>query len=140
MKAKDDSELRHQTLLCEYQAAQDSAHHHDSLLWTTVSVVGGAMLVLLGFVLDDPKEMEGQPVFVAVGLLGIVLVVTLVVLVVQFNGLMNLKYTRCKELEEELGMKHHLEVRHLRGSQKALLSVIGLFLMVIWIWVLALAG
>jgi hypothetical protein len=51
-----------QALFLEYDKAQDSAQHHDTLLWTSVSFIFGGMLVLLGFVLNSldtpgPKDV-----------------------------------------------------------------------------------
>ena len=37
--------IDNQSLLVEYQAAQDSAQHHDSLVWTTTGIIWGAGLV-----------------------------------------------------------------------------------------------
>lgn len=46
----------HQALMLEYEKAQDSAEHHDSLGWTSVSFVFGGMLVLLGFALGSMEK------------------------------------------------------------------------------------
>jgi hypothetical protein len=46
-----------QALLVEYDKAQDSAQHHDSLVWTSVSFIFGGMLVLLRFVLNSLDKL-----------------------------------------------------------------------------------
>ena len=39
-----------EVLLVEYQAAQESAQHHDNLVWTVTALIWGGMLVLLEMV------------------------------------------------------------------------------------------
>src|SRR5438093_874597 len=43
---------RRQVLLVEYQKAQDSAEHHDSLVWNITSLNWVGSAVLMGFVLN----------------------------------------------------------------------------------------
>ncbi len=56
----DEGQLtrRHQILLVEYQTAQDSAEHHDALLWNVTAIIWGANLVLIGFVLQSIGRTE----------------------------------------------------------------------------------
>jgi len=42
---KKDKEV----LLVEYQAAQESAQHHDNLIWTVTALIWGGMFVLFWF-------------------------------------------------------------------------------------------
>ena len=39
--------------IAEYKAAQDSAQHHDNLLWYVSSIVWGGNLILLGSCLEN---------------------------------------------------------------------------------------
>jgi hypothetical protein len=57
----------HQAFLLEYEKAQDSAEHHDSLGWTSVSFVFDGMLVLLGFALGSMEKQEAREVLRFVG-------------------------------------------------------------------------
>jgi hypothetical protein len=88
-----------QALLVEYEKAQDSAEHHDSLGWTSISFVFGGMLVLLGFALGSMEKQESQGVLRFVGWLGIGLTIAAVVVALQFNRITRFKYDRCREIE-----------------------------------------
>jgi hypothetical protein len=101
-----------QALLVEYEKAQDSAQHHDSLLWTSVSFIFGGMLVLLGFVLDSLDKKEAKSILWIVSVLGILLTVVAVLIAFQFNRVKQFKYDRCREIEEQIGGKQHQNVPH----------------------------
>lgn len=62
-------------LLVEYQAAQDSAHHHDNMLWSTTSIMWGASLLVIGFVLQHLEDATLRPLITALSVLGLVLAI-----------------------------------------------------------------
>jgi hypothetical protein len=88
-----------EALLVEYEKAQDSPQHHDSLLWTSVSFIFGGMLLLLGFVLDSLDKLKAQEVIWYVSFLGIMLNVAALLVAFQFNRITWFKYDRCREIE-----------------------------------------
>ena len=44
--------------IAEYKATQDSAQHHDNLLWYVSSIVWGGNLILLGSCLKNISNIE----------------------------------------------------------------------------------
>lgn len=96
-----------QILLVEYGKAQDSAEHHDTLLWAAISLIVTGMGALVGFSLRA-SPAAGRPadkLFFAI--CGLVLSVLLCFFVWTFAALRNQKYKRCKEIEFRLGMEQH---------------------------------
>ncbi len=94
----------------EYQQAQDSAQHHDNLVWTTTSIIWAGNLVLLGLILglivkDNNVDTTSQvfsslrPLFIILGALGILLSLFVWSMQLQFGKIRNFKYKRCKEIE-----------------------------------------
>ena len=85
-----------ETLLVEYQKAQDSAEHHDNLLWISVGAFTAATSAIY-------THIEG-----------IVFVVWIVALSIELIAIWNFRYYkdrayfRYKEIERNFGMKHHL--------------------------------
>ena len=130
----------HQTLLAEYKAAQDSAQHHDGLVWSVASVLLGGSLVLLGLIL---RSMEGDPVrpfIVALAILGIALTLCVWIFRHQLNDIKRQKYERCKEIELLLGMKQHQNLRYRPGSATIVFSIIMIALILIWLTVICMAA
>jgi hypothetical protein len=125
-----------QALLVEYEKTQDSAQHHDSLGWTSVSFVFGGMLVLLGFALDSMENQKSQEVLLFVGWLGIALTIAAVVVALQFNSITRFKYNRCREIESQIGAQQHQKVPHIPGSQRIILVIIALGFIAVWLKVM----
>lgn len=122
----------HETLLVEYQKAQDSAQHHDSLLWTSASIIFGAMLVLLGFVVDNIGKQDVKQIMYFVSSLGILLTICTTIFAFQFNAIKRFKYKRCKEIEKLLGAQQHQDVPHSKFSQRLALVIIALLFLFVW--------
>lgn len=102
--------MRRQILLVEYQKAQDSAEHHDELIWTVMSLNWIGSAVLLGFALDAISAQPTEPHKVAlilVSIVGITLSVFVWRWTRQLRAVKNAKYERCKEIEQLLSMKQH---------------------------------
>jgi len=85
--------------LTEYQKAQDSAEHHDSLLWTMISIVWAGNLVLIGLVMSTIGVHQDKLLATLLAFLGFVLLVAACVLAFLFASVKNQKYERCKTLE-----------------------------------------
>lgn len=110
MSGEKPSELspeQQQNLRIEYQKAQDSAEHHDSLVWTATGLVVGGMPVLFAFALGHMSTAWGRSV---VPIFGILLCLALPLFVENFRAYRLLAYQRCKEIEDLLGMKLHKQV------------------------------
>ena len=100
----------------EYQTAQNSAQHHDQLVWTTTGILWGASLIILGFVLTGIDSTSVPRILLtAVSVLGITLVLVLWRFVHIWRGVKLRKYAVCRDLEELQGspfMKKHHSTEH----------------------------
>lgn len=127
----EDRDLR----LAEYQAAQNSAQHHDGLVWTVTSIIWGATFVLLGLVLDRlwaPEPTDDRIGTAIIAILGVLLLVFTWIVAAGLRSIKRRKYERCKELEKLLGFRQHADVRHGSGSQWAFYSVIMALFIFVW--------
>ncbi len=123
--------------LVEYQAAQDSAQHHDNLLWTSSSIMWAGSLVLLGFVFNQIEKSSLSFVITVSSALGILLSLTAGFIAFQNNLVKNHKYDRCKEIEKMYGLKQHSGLPYpLKGVQRLLHLLITVAFLVAWVWVL----
>jgi uncharacterized membrane protein len=130
----DKAPNRRKVLLTEYQAAQSSAQHHDQLLWIVTSIVWGGSLALMGIILNRPMPgLLGVISSFFLCVLGSILIVFVWSAQRQFRHLKNQKYERCKEIERELGMLHHLATK--AGSQTEWYNVIMTLFLVAWLLV-----
>jgi len=123
-------------LLVEYQAAQASAEHHDRLLWSVTSIVWGASLIVLGFVLGNLEKAALRLLISFLSILGVVLSVFVWLSAWLFRSLKIQKYRRCKEIENIFNFQQHQSVRY-PGKVIWILYCFVMFLfVVVWIVVL----
>jgi len=122
----------------EYQAAQDSAHHHDSLVWQTTSIIWAGNLVMLGLIIKDNNvdTTSLHDLFIILGALGILLSLFVWSMQLQFRKIRNFKYKRCKEIEPVYHMKQHTDLPYCKGSQTCAYAVINMVFIAAWSWVL----
>ncbi|MHB9003917.1 MAG: hypothetical protein ACYC6C_07610 [Coriobacteriia bacterium] len=113
-------------LLVEYQAAQESAQHHDHLVASWTSIVWSAVVVLLG--LAVPVVAGGRlPVLMTlVAVLAILLLLWVLVFALMFGSVKRQKYERCKQIESELGLHQHTDLNYPRCVQSVLYVVMTL--------------
>jgi hypothetical protein len=105
-------------LLVEYQAAQSSAQHHDSMLWTATYIFWGAILVLLGFGVTAVEKATQRWVVQSICVLGVVLTWAVESFARDFRSIKNQKYARCKAIEERLQfMRQHRDTKTATGRQ-----------------------
>ncbi len=123
-------------LAIEYQKAQDSAEHHDNLLWTVTSIIWAGNLVLLGFVLYSIKNNDLQIILTSLSALGILLIVSMFLFAILFRSIRRQKYKRCKELEQILGFKQHKDLKYTNCAQTLLYFFITIIFLIIWITVM----
>jgi len=126
-------------LRVEYQAAQDSAQHHDNLVWSVTSVMWGASLILMGFILAALKDTSVRHLVTVLSLLGIALTICVWVFALQFNSVKRHKYARCKEIEQILHMSQHTTVPWPSGSQRVVYTVLTGFFLMAWVVILCTA-
>jgi len=132
---KDISTPTDDALLVEYQAAQNSAQHHDNLIWSINGVVWAASLVLLGLLLKLSPNRTMVPVMLLISLLGVFLVIQVWTYTYQLKDLKKQKYERCKEIERKLNLRQHSSVSWKSGRQWLLYNVIMIFFILIWLFV-----
>ena len=137
---KGDEKPDRDTLLVEYQKAQDSAEHHDSLVWSVSSIVFGGMLVLIGFSLDHLADKSSELPVLCIGLLGILLTVSLWFFQSDLRSIKRKKYRRCIEIEKRLGMEQHSKLDHPEGRQTIIYKCILIAFALFWIFVLLKPG
>lgn len=130
---KDISHPIDNELLVEYQAAQDSAQHHDTLIWLINSVIWSASLILLGLLLKSSPDRSMILIVSIVSLLGIFLVIKVWIYTFQLAELKRKKYERCKEIEKRLGFTQHTSVVWKSGMQRVLYSIVMILFIVIWL-------
>ena len=136
--AEDGSDQRAErraVLLCEYQAAQASAHHHDALIWTITTIVWGANFVVLGTLLRASTAQSGPLGLCLLAVVGLLLTIFVFVAQDNFQRLKEQKYARCKAIEQELGMSQHLTVDHERGRQTKAYRIVMAFFLLAWLLV-----
>ncbi len=124
--------VNNENKLLEYEMAQNSAEHHDNLVWSVSTLTWGVSSVLLGFVLNNITDNELGVVILLFCLIGVFLILCSWLFARQFRSIRNQKYVRCKELEAELGLVQHTNIKHKNGSQSALYSIIMLLFITTW--------
>jgi hypothetical protein len=132
----EDSSNR-EALLVEYQASQDSAQHHDQLVWSITSILWASSLVLLGLVLTAMRQPGLQCPLTIVGSLAIVLNLYLWLCAWQMRNVKVQKYRRCVAIEKQLGLVQHTELHYPRGIQTAGYAVVMILFLVVWAVVIA---
>ena len=125
-------EIGKEVLLVEYQAAQESAQHHDNLVWTVTALIWGGMLVLFGFVLGNLDNSSLRLILILLSIIGVALTIAVLVFTLQYNSVTRQKYQRCKTIELLLGMRQHNELKYTRGLQKIIYSIITILFVIAW--------
>jgi hypothetical protein len=125
-----------ENLRVEYQAAQDSAQHHDALTWTITSVIWGASLVLMGFILNAIENVRLRPVLIAFAGLGIVLAACVWAFASTMADVKRQKYERCQYIEAKLGMAQHRDLRYPPAFGRKLYAGIMIAFLAAWITVI----
>jgi len=125
---KKDKEV----LLVEYQAAQESAQHHDNLIWTVTALIWGGMLVLFGFILGNLDNTSLRLILILLSIIGIALTIAVLVFTLQYNSVTRQKYQRCKTIELLLGMRQHNELKYTPGLQKIIYNIISILFVIAW--------
>jgi hypothetical protein len=128
-----EPEPERDALLVEYQAAQDSAQHHDSITWTVISIVWGASLVLMGFILGNLQDRHLRPLLTVLSMLGIFLTAWVWYARGQLNEIKKQKYERCKSIERILGMNQHSVLKYEKGRIGSAIAIMSVAFIVAWV-------
>jgi len=128
-----------EVLLVEYQAAQESAQHHDNLVWTVTALIWGGMLVLFGFILGNLDNTSLRLILILLSIIGITLTIAILVFTLQYNSVTRQKYQRCKTIELLLGMRQHNELKYTPGLQKITYKIITVLFVIAWFTIFWLA-
>ena len=121
-----------EVLLVEYQAAQESAQHHDNLVWTVTALIWGGMLVLFGFILGNLDNASLRLILILLSIIGIALTIAVLVFTLQYNSVTRQKYQRCKTIELLLGMRQHNELKYTPRLQKIIYNIITILFVIAW--------
>jgi len=124
-------------LLVEYQAAQESAQHHDNQVWTTTGIIWGAGLVLIGFVVQILDKRELMPIIVLVSVLALFMLVHLWIMAFQFNSIKRQKYDRCKEIENLLHLHQHTDLIYKVKTGRTLYCITMILYVIVWLLIIA---
>lgn len=102
--------------LIEYQKAQDSAEHFDTMIWTLISIgIVASIIIFHIFWTDRPENI----VYALIMLIsGAFIIYYFSFLIEKANQIKIMKYDRCKDIEKDLGLKQHIEVNDLSLSRK----------------------
>lgn len=129
-----DDRADREVLLVEYQKAQDSAEHHDNLVGSVTSLWLGSA-IFIGFVLSGLASRQAahyKTVLYLVIALGMFLTFLVWTWANRASKLKKLKYDRCKEIEQALGMKQHLRVGPARRWQDYAYTALLVLLLAAW--------
>ena len=127
--------------LTEYEKAQDSAEHHDTLIWTATGVACAANIALLIFVLKEDMLLNHPFASTLLGILGVLLIICVWVLASVLINLKNRKYNRCKYIETIFGFRQHRDVDsyYPKGLQKKVYYACLLMFILVWFALLLIA-
>jgi len=137
---KSEQSIEH--LLVEYQAAQDSAQHHDNQVWHLTSMVWASNFILLGIIMDRAFNPKYSFFVIFLAILGILLTRYSQICQKQWRDMKNQKYTRCKEIEktinevfieEKYHMTQHLNAKWQTGSQTNYYNLIAHMIYISWL-------
>lgn len=134
------SQQKDERLHLQYQTAQGSAQHHDSLAWTTTGIVWGANLVLLGFVLASFTQGKVKVLSTIMSVLGILLIAAVWRFVRIWQCVRLRKYNVCQQIEEseEFEHSHHLGEKsdYPSGEMSLWYGVISVAFLLTWLGII----
>jgi hypothetical protein len=98
-------------MLAEYERAQESGLHIDTIIHEITAIVWGANTLLLGFTLEVECKSDNQKLVILAAIIGIFMSTY-----VPFNVWLGKKaqkvaYRICREIEDELPLTHRLAWR-----------------------------
>ena len=120
-----------------YELSQQSAEHHDNLLWEVSYIIWGSSTLLLGFVLEAIRQ---EPLLSLVtACLSIFMTMMAWRLATEFRKVRNRKYDVCHQIEAALEMrwKQHTDLGpdYRTGVQTWWHRATNVFFIVVWLCV-----
>jgi len=134
MSEKEDRLTRkEQILLTEYKKSQDSAEHFSTLAWTVISIFLAGSFLLITKVSNMSKCIA-----IYSSILSLASTIVVWYFVMDFRGLMKIKYERCKEIEKYFKIldQHTRTKYYKRIPQKYFIAVLMLLLILFWVCLL----
>lgn len=125
-------EVNKEFLLLEYEMAQNSAQHHDGLLWSVSTLTWGVSSVLMGFVLNNLSNTQHSIIMLLFCVLGCLIILCAWYFTLQFRSIRNQKYKRCLELEVVFSFNQHTNLKHKKSSQTRLYSAVMVLFILTW--------
>ena len=126
----------------EYEKAQDSAEHHDTLLWYVTSIVWTGNLIVLGEIATCTKIDLSSVLVLLVSVLALVLNLFLWAAAFQFRWIRKQKYEYCKQIEDMLpGMcGQHRHLCYPPGVMWTLYCFVMVLFLIVWFALLLMAA
>jgi hypothetical protein len=124
------------TLRLEYEKAQDSAEHHNNLAWAAIGIFLPAIAALFAFATTNHATMKPYWLVPAAGICLTFLFVYI------FEGLANVmrqKYERCKQIEAQMGMQQHSNVK-MRLRARPAIWLFCVLVIIAWVYLITLGG
>lgn len=138
-EAKSEEIPSRSELVIEYQKAQDSAQHYEAMAWTVTSITWAASLVLLGLIL---RSLAKTPNFITFILIALLSVLGFLLTIAEwwqhrlFQKVKLYKYSRCKEIEEIIGLQQHKHIPSYPKKHRDVFSVFTYVLLFTWVCVI----
>lgn len=127
-----------EVLLREYSEAQNSARHHDKLLWVVTSIIISGMIILIGQIVACGCEID-KLIITYVGFFGIILCFALLYFAIDFRRIKNFHYDRCKEIANNI-QKNYGDNRIMKqpskGEQWYVYLLVIILLIQLWVIIL----
>ena len=125
-----------------YEKAQDSAEHHDRLLWYVTSIVWTGNLIVLGQIATSTEiRLSSIPVLL-LSVLALILNLFLWSASYQFRWIKKQKYEFCQDIENDILKEapgQHKNLCYPPGVMWALYCLVTISFLVIWFAILFIA-
>jgi hypothetical protein len=125
-----------EAFLIEYQKAQDSAQHHDTLVWTILSLNWVGSAILMGFVLsgiDAASCLLQKLALLAMSAVGVALSALVWRWAYKTRCVKVAKYKRCIALEALFEMQQHSCLSYTAGSQTKEYAALMILFLLAWV-------
>jgi len=130
------NEERIKALLVEYSSAQNSAQHHDTLVWNSIGIIWSAQLVLLGFIIQAKQDLHNPLIILFTSVLALVLLLYLSISYFSIRKIRNQKYKICKEIEKKIDLSQHSSLKHKKYVGTISFCIVTFFFMLVWLLVI----
>lgn len=126
-----------------YEKAQDSAEHHDRLLWYVTSIVWTGNLIVLGQIATSTEICLSSIRVLSVSVLVLILNLFLWSASYQFKWIIKQKYDYCHDIEKDIlkeARGQHKDLRYPHGVMWTLYCFVTISFLVVWFAILFIAA